>query len=302
LGEQHSFLELELQLLQKKFKSITFIAYKTHLPREVTEKIQQELTPHTKVLIVLNTKASVPDELLHYLTKIEKDTVKYISIVNFMEKYLKKCYLPSELTDISFLERVQTFSKSQYIQKRLLDYILALLLFVLSAPIVLYSIYRIKKESPGAIFFKQTRVGLKGKEFSCFKFRSMHENSEHNPYTEKDDKRVFLWAKTMRKTRIDEFPQLFNVLRGEMHFIGPRAEWNILVQKYEKEISYYNKRHIVRPGITGWAQVCYPYGENLFDAHQKLMYDLYYIRKWSLLLELKIVCKTIIVILRKQGI
>ena len=106
----------------------------------------------------------------------------------------------------------------------------------------------------------------------------------------------------MRKTRIDELPQLLNVLKSEMHFIGPRAEWNILVESYEKEIPYYNERHIIRPGITGWAQVNYPYGSNIEDTKQKLMYDLYYIKHWSIWLELKVVWKTILVVLGKKGI
>lgn len=119
----------------------------------------------------------------------------------------------------------------------------------------------------------------------------MHENSKHNPYTKENDERVFAFGSFMRKTRIDEIPQCINILRGEMHLIGPRAEWDILVRNYEKEIPYYNERHLVRPGITGWAQVNYPYGENAEDTKQKLMYDLYYIKHWSVWLEIKTTLK-----------
>jgi len=111
----------------------------------------------------------------------------------------------------------------------------------------------------------------------------------------------FPWGKIMRKTRIDELPQIWNVLKGDMSMIGPRAEWNILVEKYEKKISYYNGRHLVKPGITGWAQVNYPYGINGFDAKQKLMYDFYYIKNWSLGLEIKIIWKTIFVMMFRRG-
>ena len=167
---------------------------------------------------------------------------------------------------------------------------------------MIYARQRIKKESPGSLIFKQPRVGIKGRIFYCHKFRSMHEDSHHDPYTRENDPRVYTWGETMRKTRIDELPQLLNVLQGDMHLIGPRAEWNILVEGYEKELPYYNERHLVRPGITGWAQVMYPYGAGVEDAKQKLMYDLYYIKHYSIWLEIKIIFKTIMVVLCKEGV
>jgi len=105
----------------------------------------------------------------------------------------------------------------------------------------------------------------------------------------------------MRRMRIDELPQLWNVFKGDMHMLGPRAEWTILVDNYKQEIPYYQERHIVRPGITGWAQVNYPYGANTEDARQKLMYDLYYIKYWTPWLEIKTLWKTIRVMLEKKG-
>jgi len=137
------------------------------------------------------------------------------------------------------------------------------------------------------VLFKQKRVGKDEKEFYCYKFRSMKTDIDYfNHYTQKNDPRIFKWGDFMRKSRIDELPQLINVFKGEMHLIGPRAEWSELVNNYEKEIPDYHLRHIVAPGITGWAQVNYPYGANLEDTKQKLMYDLYYIKNWSLWLEI----------------
>ncbi len=121
-------------------------------------------------------------------------------------------------------------------------------------------------------------------------------------YTQENDPRIFKWGAIMRKTRIDELPQLFNVLKGEMHIIGPRAEWNELVSKYEKRWSFYHSRHLINPGITGWAQVNYPYGKNLEDTYQKLMYDLYYIKNWNIWLEIKTIFKTALVMLKKKGV
>jgi lipopolysaccharide/colanic/teichoic acid biosynthesis glycosyltransferase len=200
------------------------------------------------------------------------------------------------------VKRVKEYTNFQFFQKRLIDFIVGGSLLVVSLPIMLYTILRIKKESPGSIFFKQSRIGLNGKPFMCYKFRSMHVNSKFNPYTQENDSRIFPFGNTMRKMRIDELPQLFNIIKGEMHLIGPRAEWDILVKDYEKIIPNYHERHIVAPGITGLAQVCYPYGRNVDDAKKKLEYDIDYINNWSLSKELMVIFKTIKVVLGKEGL
>jgi lipopolysaccharide/colanic/teichoic acid biosynthesis glycosyltransferase len=132
----------------------------------------------------------------------------------------------------------------------------------------------------------------------------MYLDAEKNgaQFATEDDDRVYAWGETMRATRIDELPQLWNVLNGDMHLIGPRPERKVWIEEFEKEIPYYNERHIIKPGLTGWAQVLYPYGVNAYDAKQKLMYDLYYIKHWSLWLEIKTVWKTIIVIIYRKGV
>ena len=193
------------------------------------------------------------------------------------------------------------YTKFQYFQKRIIDVIVGGALFLISLPVALYAIRRIKKESPGQIFFKQSRIGLNGEAFTCYKFRSMHEDSQFNPYTQENDSRIFPFGNTMRKMRIDELPQLLNIIKGEMHLIGPRAEWDILVNDYEKIIPNYHDRHLVSPGITGLAQVCYPYGRNVEDAKEKLKFDMEYINNWSILKEIKIIYKTIEVVLGKRG-
>jgi len=195
----------------------------------------------------------------------------------------------------------RAYTKFQYLQKCIIDFVFSLLILVITAPVMIYTLYRIKKESPGPILFKQSRIGLNGKSFNCYKFRSMHVNSKFNPYTQENDSRIFPFGNTMRKMRIDELPQLFNVIKGEMHLIGPRAEWDILVKDYETVIPEYHDRHLVAPGITGLAQVKYPYGRNIQDAKNKLNYDKIYINSWSLGLELKVVWKTVEVILGRKG-
>lgn len=201
-----------------------------------------------------------------------------------------------------YSHELQGYSCINYYQKRIFELGLIILFSPIFLLISLYVIYKIKKESPGSIFFKQQRVGLECQNFVCYKFRSMHENTKFNPYTEDNDNRIFPFGILMRKMRLDEIPQLWNVIKGDMHLIGPRAEWDILVDKYKPSIQNYEKRHLVKPGITGLAQVSYPYGRNLYDTKQKLKYDLIYIQNWSLLLDLKITFQTLLVMLGKKGL
>jgi len=219
----------------------------------------------------------------------------------FSSQIDKKIPLTKKIQTKDDSKAYRTYTKAQYIQKRMIDFLFGSILLLFSFPIILYALYRIKKESPGPVLFKQTRIGKDGKPFTCYKFRSMHVDSKFNPYTQENDCRIFPFGNTMRKMRIDELPQLLNVLKGEMHLIGPRAEWDILVKKYETIIPNYHDRHLVAPGITGLAQVYYPYGLNSKDAKNKLKYDRLYIDSWSLALELKVILKTMEVIVGKKG-
>ena len=200
-------------------------------------------------------------------------------------------------------KEIKGYTTMQYFLKRVTDFLISIPLFIFSLPVSIYSIYRIKKESPdGPIFFKQQRVGRDGKEFTCYKFRSMIPEAEKNgipKFASNNEPRIFKWGAL---SRIDELPQLLNVFKGDMHLIGPRAECSELVKEYEQKIPNYHLRHIVAPGITGWAQVNYPYGRNIEDTKKKLEYDLYYIKNWSLWLEFKTIIKTILVVLGKKGL
>lgn len=303
LGRKYKFTELERNILKKKKYNLNIIKYTNKKPEDVLQHIKKTIKKDKIKVIVLNTKSTVDDEIIKYLTNIQfKKNISIITIEKFMEKYLHKCYIPEDHKDLHYLEDIKPFSLWQLLQKRTIDYLGVFLVLILIWPILLYARKRIKKESPGTSMFKQLRVGKDKKLFKCNKFRSMHLNSHHDPYTRENDTRIFPWGNTMRKTRIDELPQLLNVLKGDMHFIGPRAEWNILVENYEKEIPYYHERHLIRPGITGWAQVNYPYGSNIEDTRQKLMYDLYYIKHWTIFLELKVILKTIKIVLAKEGL
>jgi exopolysaccharide biosynthesis polyprenyl glycosylphosphotransferase len=186
--------------------------------------------------------------------------------------------------------------------KRLCDLCAAFAALVILSPFLLLVGILIRLDNPGPAIFRQTRIGRYGRPFTLFKFRSMRIGSDRGSiYTAKNDSRVTRLGRFLRATRIDELPQLFNVLRGDMSLIGPRAEWIKCVELYESRIPFYSYRHFVRPGITGWAQVNYPYGESEADAIEKLRFDLYYIRNFSLSLDMAIVLKTLYTILFAKG-
>ena len=186
--------------------------------------------------------------------------------------------------------------------KRLCDLCAAAAALVILSPFLLLVGVLIRLDSRGPAIFRQTRIGRYGRPFTLFKFRSMRIGSDRaSIYTAKNDSRITRLGRFLRTTRIDELLQLFNVLRGDMSLIGPRAEWIKCVELYESRIPFYSYRHFVRPGITGWAQVNYPYGESDADAIEKLTFDLYYIRNFSLSLDLAIALKTLYIMLFAKG-
>lgn len=188
--------------------------------------------------------------------------------------------------------------------KRLLDLFCSLLGLFLVAPLLPLIALAIKIDSPGPIFFRQLRVGEGEELFHVAKFRSMRQDAEAATgavWSQKDDPRVTRLGRFLRKSRLDELPQLFNVLMGDMSLVGPRPERPEFVEQLNERIPYYSKRHFVKPGVTGWAQVRYPYGSSEEDAMEKLRYDLYYLKNYSLLFDLTIILETVKVCLFGRG-
>ncbi|MCW9014590.1 MAG: TIGR03013 family PEP-CTERM/XrtA system glycosyltransferase [Gammaproteobacteria bacterium] len=189
--------------------------------------------------------------------------------------------------------------------KRVFDILVSLLILIIASPVIVFTATAIWLSSFGRdpIFYRQVRIGLCNAPFKVLKFRSMKTDAEKNgaQFAQKNDSRVTFIGAFIRKTRIDELPQLFNVLKGEMSFVGPRPERPEFVLGFEQTIPHYELRHTVKPGITGWAQICYPYGETAGDTKNKLQYDLYYIKNYSLFLDLTIIFQTIQVVLFGQG-
>lgn len=205
----------------------------------------------------------------------------------------------------SFLIFSDGFKRSAIFKrvKRILDIAGSLFgLIIFSLVSVVISI-AIKLESKGPVLYRQERVGEDGKIFRLLKFRSMRADAEANGpvWAQENDQRVTRVGKVIRKLRLDEIPQMFNVLKGEMSFVGPRPERPFFVDQLKSEIPFYSERHVVKPGITGWAQISYRYGASKEDALEKLKYDLYYIKHMSLLFDLMIVFQTIKIVFLGKG-
>jgi sugar transferase (PEP-CTERM system associated) len=198
------------------------------------------------------------------------------------------------------------YSGFQQLSKRAFDVVASLALLAVSWPIMLLTALAILIESGwrAPVLYRQVRVGKNWRLFKVIKFRSMRIDAEKDGrarWATKDDDRVTRVGRFIRKTRIDELPQLFNVLKGEMSFVGPRPERPEFVEKFAESIPYYSERHRVKPGITGWAQLCYPYGSSYEDAIEKLQFDLYYVKNYSLFLDFLIMLQTIEVVVFGKG-
>ncbi len=229
--------------------------------------------------------------------KIEEDTT-------FYEGLNGKLHLES--LKPSWLIFSDGFRKSRVsiVGKRFMDITTSLMAMIIVLPVMVIVAFLIKLDSKGPVFFKQERVGEGGEVFTLLKFRSMREDAEAKTgpvWAKKEDDRVTRLGTIIRKTRIDELPQLINVLKGDMSFVGPRPERQFFVEQLIEKIPYYSLRESVKPGVTGWAQICYPYGASEEDAYEKLQYDLYYIKNMSFLLDLTIIFETAKVVLLGRG-
>lgn len=244
-------------------------------------------------------------ELLERLVRTQFHRARVYTLESFHEAHWR--YVPVHALDPFWPLQMgfQLARDSLYnYAKRLFDIALSSVLLVICSPLMAVITLVIRGENGKPAIFRQARVGRDDRLFTLFKFRTMlarTDEGEEDIYTRREDPRITPSGRWLRNLRLDELPQLWNVLRGEMSLIGPRAEWIKCAERYQKIIPFYHFRHLVKPGITGWAQVNYPYGESEKDAIEKLKYDLYYIRNYSLKLDLMIVLKTIHTVLFGKG-
>jgi len=238
------------------------------------------------------------------LVRIKTMGVHVNDFSSFMERETGRVDLKS--VDPSWLIFSDGFSSGRMISsaaKRIFDVVVSCILLIITMPIVALFAVLIKLDSRGPAFFRQSRVGLYGQTFEIIKLRSMRSDAEKNgsKWAEKNDPRVTRIGKFIRKVRIDELPQTWAVLKGQMSFVGPRPEVPKFVADLEEQLPYYTERHMVKPGITGWAQINYPYGASIEDARHKLEYDLYYAKNYTPFLDLLILMQTLRVVLWPEG-
>lgn len=255
--------------------------------------------------VVIAVEDSVAQKLGPSLMKIRLEGNRVFDLASFYEYLWFK--VPVFYLNSSWFALSEGFgllhNKFGLRLKRIADLFAAAVLMLLSSPIVVLAAVFIKLDSRGSALFKQVRTGEGGKDFVIYKLRTMRLDAEKDgaKWAQKNDSRITNVGKFLRTTRIDELPQLWNVIKGDMSFIGPRPERPEFNKDLEKEIPYYNLRNLLKPGVTGWAQVMYTYGASVEDSKEKLQYDLYYIKNHSLLLDWHICLKTIRVILGAKG-
>lgn len=268
--------------------------------KELSDLIQ-DYRPHKIIVALTERRGSLPlKEIMH--SKLRGADV--FDATTFYEQQTG-CLLIENIQPSSFIFahgfRMTPFMRSY---KRMFDIFFSVIGLTLAAPLFPIIALAVKLDSPGPVIFKQLRVGEREVEYFVYKFRTMRQDAEQKTgavWAQKDDPRVTRVGQVMRKTRLDEIPQLYNVLKGDMSFVGPRPERLAFIERLKKTIPYYSTRHFVKPGVTGWAQVRYPYGASEEDALEKLRYDLYYIKNYSVVLDFKIILDTIKVVVSGFG-
>jgi exopolysaccharide biosynthesis polyprenyl glycosylphosphotransferase len=265
----------------------------------------QALGPNDEGVIIAEKTDRLSARLLERLVEVHFRQVPVYSLEAFYEKYWRKIPVTALEPDWPLRIGFQLVSQSPYAHvKRLFDIAVSGVALLLLSPLLAGLVVLTWIDSGGPALFRQTRVGLGNEPFTILKFRTMHSRAaghEGDIYTSVGDVRITRTGRWLRKLRLDELPQLWNVFKGDMTLIGPRAEWIRCAALYQGKIPFYHVRHLVKPGITGWAQINYPYGASAEDALQKLKYDLYYIRNYSLRLDAMIVLKTLHIMLWGKG-
>ena len=247
---------------------------------------------------------NLEDINLENLLLFQKSGIKFMNVEKWSQNYLQR--LPLDLLNEEYLvkEKFKIYKKSLQLRiKRIGDLILSILLIIFTSPLILISGILIYLEDGGDVFYKQERVGINQELFTIYKLRTMNSNAEDGTakWASINDKRVTKIGNFLRKSRLDELPQLICVIRGEMSLIGPRPERKVFDDKLKKVIPFYNSRYFIKPGLSGWAQVNYPYGASIEDSKQKLSYDLYYLRNFSNWLDFLIFFKTIRLVFLRRG-
>ncbi len=258
-------------------------------------------TGAAEIIVAVDDRRGLP---VKALLRCRAAGIRVTDYLDFMERQTKTVDLVALQPSWLIFSDGFRCSRAADAGKRVLDVLLSLALLLFTLPLMALTAILIALESPGPVLYRQERIGLGGRVFLLLKFRSMRVDAEADgsaKWAAANDPRVTRVGAVIRKVRIDELPQLINVLRGDMSFVGPRPERPQFVSDFIQEIPFYAERHCVKPGITGWAQINYPYGASPDDARNKLSYDLYYVKNHGIFLDLVIVLQTARVILWADG-
>jgi sugar transferase (PEP-CTERM system associated) len=256
---------------------------------------------HRVIVAMPNRRGTLPVE---ELLDLRLGGVKVEEATSWLEKITGRIEVEQLYPSWLIFAEGFRFSSMFRLLRRGLNFSVALAGLILTLPLHPFIVLAIRMDSSGPVLYRQQRVGRRGQVFYCYKFRTMRTNAEADTgatWASDDDPRITRVGKFLRSSRLDEIPQLWCVLKGDMHFVGPRPERPEFVEWLSKEIPYYGVRHVVRPGITGWAQVQYKYGNTLADAREKLQYDLFYIKNASLGLDFLIMFQTVKIVLLGRG-
>lgn len=301
------------------------LGYVSKMPINTKSLYLGELSKLEKIIenkaidMIIFLKNDYVKQNIQSLVKLKLQGINVIDYLLFLEEFVDK--IDTEKIDSLWILMTDTLNNCNINikkrGKRVFDILLSIFLLILFFPFMIFTYILVKCDigfkylllNPKKIIknpalFKQKRIGYRGQEFEIFKFRSMkiHDPTKYSKYASKNDERITKIGKFIRKTRLDELPQIINVFRGDMSFVGPRPEWNELGHQYEKEIKNYSLRYAVQPGITGWAQTMYTYGASVNDAKIKLEYDLYYVKNCSLILDIIILFKTSKIMIFRKGL
>ncbi len=298
IGSMQEYAELQADL-SGEMVGVELIG---RLDPSKTESIADRVTTERAGLVILDMVSLGTPSVVHAVSSVHRDGVRIRTVSLFVEEFLGKVPV-ADLERMSLLFDIGELHRATYVRwKRVVDVVFGLAGFALLVPMALAVWVGNIWGNPGTLFYRQPRVGKDGVEFEILKFRSMTESEATSPeWTKADDPRITPFGNILRRSHIDELPQAWNVLRGDLSIVGPRPEQPHYVKQLIEKIPFFDVRHLVRPGLTGWAQVNYPYGADEIDAREKLQYDIYYLRRQTPRLDIQILVRTIRTVIGRTG-
>ncbi|MDP3697752.1 MAG: sugar transferase [Candidatus Taylorbacteria bacterium] len=280
------------------------LKYLMDLAKEGIKNVDQIIKQEKINTVVISPETYQTPQIIDTFYRSLENKITFRNLSSFYEQMTNRVPLGA-INQVWFLENLSEGGKKTYEEmKRFFDIVFSVVMGLVVLLFMPFIALAIKINSSGPVFYRQKRVGQNGKNFEIIKFRTMRADAEEKTgavWAQENDPRITLLGRLLRKTRIDELPQIWNILKGEMSFVGPRAERPEFHEKLKEQVPFYEERYLIKPGLSGWAQINYRYSSSVADAAEKLQYDLYYIKNRSLVLDLGIILKTINIALRQAG-